>query len=553
MPASEQGASGGPEPGEGAGAAPPRPDDGAPDRAPRGAPGAEGPAPAATPRYVDPALLASVFVIATSGLVYELITGTLASYVLGDSVTQFSLVIGLYLFAMGIGSYLSQYVEGRLIERFVEIELGLALAGGLSAPLLFKVYASSGAFRALLYGLVLLIGTLVGLEIPLLIRLLKFSLDLRRLVARVLTLDYIGALVASLLFPTLLLPKLGIHQTSLFFGVLNALVALASTFLFPIERATLARLRGLSAVVVAALAVAFGLVSRFVERAEALYFGAPIVYSAQSPYQRIVITQGPRTTRLFLNGQLQFSSDDEYRYHEVLVHPAVAALGRDPRRVLVLGGGDGLAARELLRYPSIERIVLVDLDPAVTDAFRTLPLAVAQNGGSLSDPRVLVQNEDAFKFLDASTESFDLAIVDFPDPGNYAVGKLYTDAFYGLLRQRLGVRGLAVIQATSPQYARESYWTVVTTLEAAGFATAPLHVYVPSFGEWGFVLAGAEGLAAPSRLRVDAARLRYLDAAALPELFRFPRDIGRVEAPVNRLNDQKLVAIYSREWAVWTR
>jgi len=508
---------------------------------------------APAPRYMHPALLASVFVIATSGLVYELITGTLASYVLGDSVTQFSLVIGLYLFAMGIGSYLSQYVEGRLIERFVEIELGVALVGGLSAPLLFKVYTSAGAFRWMLYGLVLLIGMLVGLEIPLLIRLLKFSLDLKQLVARVLTLDYIGALVASLLFPTLLLPRLGLLQTSLIFGILNAAVALASTFLFPIERGTVARLRALCTLVVAGLAVALGLVSRFVERSEAIYFGAPIVYSTQSPYQRVVITRGPRTTRLFLNGNLQFSSDDEYRYHEVLVHPAVAALGRDPRRAVVLGGGDGLAARELLRYPSLESLVLVDLDAAVTDAFRSLPLAAALNGGALSDPRVTVRNEDAFKYLGETTESFDLAIVDFPDPGTYAVGKLYTDAFYHLLRQRLGARGVAVIQATSPQYARESFWTIVTTVEAAGFTTAPLHVYVPSFGEWGFVLAGGEGLAAPSSLRLDPAGLRYLDGPALPELFRFPRDLGRVEAPVNRLNDQKLVAIYSREWAVWTR
>ncbi len=509
--------------------------------------------PGGARRFVHQALLASVFVIATSGLVYELITGTLASYVLGDSVTQFSFVIGLYLFAMGIGSYLSQYLESRLLERFVEIELGLALVGGLSAPLLFKVYTASGAFRGLLYGLVLLIGTLVGLEIPLLIRLLKFSLDLKQLVARVLTLDYIGALVASLLFPSLLLPRLGIHQTSLFFGLLNAGVALGSTFLFPIERATVARLRALCVVTLAALGLALAFVGQFIERSEATYFGAPIVYAAQSPYQRVVITQSPRTTRLFLNGNLQFSSDDEYRYHEVLVHPAVAALGRDPRRVLVLGGGDGLAVRELLRYPSLEEVRLIDLDAAVTEAFRSLPLAARLNGGALADPRVVIRNEDAYKYLEQSTESFDLAIVDFPDPGNYAVGKLYTDTFYRLLQERLGARGVAVVQATSPQYARESFWSIVSTMEAAGFHAAPLHVYVPSFGEWGFVLAGAEGIAPPGALRVDAASLRYLDGGILPELFRFPRDIGRVPAPINRLNDQKLVSIYAREWAIWSR
>ncbi|MBK8258149.1 MAG: polyamine aminopropyltransferase [Polyangiaceae bacterium] len=504
-------------------------------------------------RFVEPALLGSVFVIATSGLVYELVSGTLASYVLGDSVTQFSLVIGLYLFAMGLGSYLSQFLEGRLIDRFVEIELGVALVGGLSAPLLFRTYAVQGAFRPLLYGLVVITGTLVGLEIPLLLRLLKFSLDMKELVARVLGLDYVGALVASLLFPTLLLPHLGIHQTSLLFGFLNAAVAFATTFLFPIERERLVRLRVECVLVLMLLGSGFFVVTRFVDRFEAQYFGAPIVYSMQSPYQRVVVTQSPRQTRLFLNGQLQFSSDDEYRYHEVLVHPAVAALGREPRRALVLGGGDGLAVRELLRYPSIEHIDLVDLDPAVTDTFRSLPLAKALNLGSLDDPRVTVRNMDAYKFLEEPGTAVDLALVDFPDPGNYAVGKLYTDTFYRLLRERVGVRGVVVVQATSPQYARESYWCVVTTMEAAGFVTAPFHAYVPSFGEWGFILAGAEGTAPPTALRIDPSQLKYLDAAVLPSLFSFPRDLGRVEAPVNRLNDQALVATYTREWAVWTR
>jgi spermidine synthase len=517
------------------------------------------PAGPATPpsRFLHPALLTSVFVIATSGLIYELIAGTLASYVLGDSVAQFSLIIGLYLFAMGVGAYLSQFIESRLLERFVDIELGVAVAGGLSAPLLFKVYASVGAFKGLLYVMVLLIGTLVGLEIPLLIRLLKFRLDLKELVARVLTIDYIGALVAAVLFPSIFLPRLGLHQTSLVFGLLNAIVALATTFLFPMEHATVARLRGRCAIVLVGLSVTLVMVNRIVEHAEQLYLGAPIVYAHQSRFQRMVITQTPRTTRLFLNGNLQFSSDDEYRYHEVLVHPAVAALGRGPRTVLVLGGGDGLAARELLRYPSIERIVLVDLDAAVTNIFKELPVAVRLNEGALTHPKLTVRNEDAYKYLEDATDSFDLAVVDFPDPSNYGVGKLYTDAFYHMLRQRLGVRGVAVIQATSPQYARESYWTIVTTLESAGFVTAPLHVYVPSFGEWGFILAGGEGLVAPSTLdQVPPAtlpRLRYLDASTLPELFRFPRDIGRIDAPVNRLNDQKLVAIYTREWGSWSK
>jgi len=415
------------------------------------------------------------------------------------------------------------------------------------------VYTAAAAFRFALYGIVLLVGTLVGLEIPLLIRLLQFSVDLKELVARVLTLDYVGALIASLLFPSLLLPKLGVHQTSLLFGILNALVALAATFLFPLDRAISIRLRAQCLFVTAVLSAGFVFVSRFVDRAETVYFGAPIVYAQQSPYQRVVITRSPRATRLFLNGNLQFSSDDEPRYHEVLVHPAVAALGHDPKTVLVLGGGDGLAARELLRYQTIEHITLVDLDAAVTDAFKKLPVALELNGGSLNDPRLTVRNEDAFKYLEESHDMFELAIVDFPDPSNYAVGKLYTDAFYHLLREHLSFRGVAIIQSTSPQYARESFWSIVQTLEASGFHAAPLHVYVPSFGDWGFVLVGGESLTPPGSLRIDQSKLRWLDAAGLPELFRFPRDIGRIEAPVNRLNDQKLVAIYSREWGIFTR
>jgi spermidine synthase len=502
---------------------------------------------------VHPALLASVFVIATSGLVYELVAGTLASYVLGDSVTQFSLVIGIYLFAMGIGSYASRFLESDLLARFVEIELGVALAGGFSSMLLFRVYASGGAFKPMLYLSIGVIGVLVGLEIPLLIRILKFSLDLKDLVARVLGLDYIGALVASLMFPAVLVPRLGLHQTSLLFGFLNAAVAMTTTFLVPLPAAKLWRLRTMALAVMLAIALGSIFAGRFIERTEALYFGAPIVYSAQSPYQRLVITQTPRVTRLWLNGNLQFSSDDEHRYHQVLVHPAVAALGRAPRTALVLGGGDGLATRELLRYPSLEQVTLVDLDPAMTEAFATLPLATRLNGGALADPRVTVVNDDAFLWLDRSEGSFDVVIVDFPDPANYAVGKLYTDAFYQLLRRKVGVRGVAMVQATSPQYARESFWTIVTTLEDAGFVTAPLHVYVPSFGDWGFVLCGGQGFAAPASLRPEASDLSFLEAGMLPELFRFPRDIGRVEAPVNRLNEQKLVTIYTREWAAWGR
>ena len=504
-------------------------------------------------RYVSPVLFLSVVVIATSGLIYELVAGTVASYVLGDSVTQFSLVIGLYLFAMGLGSYLSKFIERRLLEKFVEIELCIALIGGSSAPILFLVYTSAGAFRVALYVVVLLVGTLVGLEIPLLIRLLKFTLDLKELVARVLSLDYVGALFASLLFPIVLVPKLGIHRTSLIVGLLNAAVAFVATFLLPVERRARWRLRAQCVVIATALAVGIVYVGRGVLRAESVYYGAPIVYAKQSAYQRIVLTQSSSTTRLFLNGNLQFSSDDEHRYHETLVHVGMAALGRAPQSVLILGGGDGLAARELLRYPDIRRIVLVDLDEAVTDVFRTVPAAVRLNDGALLDPRVQVINDDAYAWLARAEEAFGYILVDFPDPSNYALGKLYTLSFYHRLRERLAMRGVAVVQATSPYFARKSFWSIAATMEAADFVVHPMHLHVPSFGEWGFMLAGAEGLIPPTRLLPGTGQLAYLDETTLSELFLFPRDMARVEGPVNRLNDQQLVGTYVTEWARWMR
>jgi spermidine synthase len=452
---------------------------------------------------------------------------------------------------MGLGSYLSKFIERRLLVRFVEIELAIALVGGASAPILFAVYTNYGAFRAALYLIVMLVGTLVGLEIPILIRLLKARLELKDLVARVLALDYVGALVASLLFPLLFLPRLGIHRTSLAFGLLNASVALIATFLLPVSHKVRWQLRAQCAVIITALALGMVFIGQGVLRGESHYYGAPVVYARQSLYQRIVLTQSARTTRLFLNGNLQFSSDDERRYHEVLVHPAVAALGRDPRQVLILGGGDGLAARELLRYPSIEHILLVDLDPAMTEVFSTVPVAVKLNEGSLSNAKLTVRNEDAFQFLEQSQDNFDLAVVDFPDPSNYALGKLYTLSFYRRLRERIGVRGVVVVQSTSPYYARGAFWSIAATMEAADFNILPLHVYVPSFGEWGYVIGGGPGIKRPSQLRIGG--LSFLEGDVPADLFHSPPDMRRGDAPVNRLNDQQLVGIYTREWEEWAR
>jgi len=257
-----------------------------------------------------------------------------------------------------------------------------------------------------------------------------------------------------------------------------------------------------------------------------------------------VVTHGRAGHRLFLNGNLQFAERDEYRYHEALVHPVMSGHGA-ARKVAILGGGDGMAVREVLRYPQVEHITLVELDANMTRLFSTHEALVRLNGGALSSPKLRIVNTDAFQWLQDEGEMFDVIIVDFPDPTNFSIGKLYTNSFYALLEKRLAASGYAVIQTTSPLVARQSYWTVVQTLESVGLRTAPYHANVPSFGEWGFVIASRRPYRLPDELPEG---LRFLSPRSLPLLFDFPRDMARVPAPVNRLSNQALVTTYEREW-----
>jgi len=429
-----------------------------------------------------PLVFLTVFVIAACGLGYELVAGALASYLLGDSVTQFSIAIGTYLFALGVGVWLSKFVERRLVARFVDLELAVAIGGGTSAAVLYLAFERGTWFRPFLYGEIVLVGTLVGLEIPILMRILKDELEFKELIAKVLTFDYVGALVVSVVFPLLLVPKLGIVRSSLAFGVVNALVALWSTWIFAARLPRTGSLRLRCAAVVALLAGGLFGADLVVRRSEELVYGDEIVLAKTTPYQRIVVTQNRAGFQLYLNGGLQFSSVDEYRYHEALVHPAFA-LVREPRRVLILGGGDGLALREVLKRSEVERITLVDIDPAMVELARTFAPLAQLNGHAFDDKRVEAVHDDAMRWLEERHGIYDVAIVDFPDPGSFSIGKLYTTAFYERLAQALAPDGALVVQSTSPLFSRRSFWCVVRTIEACGLAVRPYHAFVPSFGE----------------------------------------------------------------------
>ena len=497
----------------------------------------------------DRLLILSVFVVASCGLAYELIAAALASYLLGDSVLQFSSIIGCYLFAMGVGSHLSQYVKDeRVLDTFIEIELLVALLGGLSASALFAVFAWSGeSFRLMLYALVFLTGAMVGMEIPLVMRLLhQRQQRFAELVSRVLTFDYLGALAVSLLFPIVLAPRLGLARSALLFGLSNVAVALWTCRVFRAEllRPTVQYLRSLLVLLV--LGAGFIAADELTHWNEKAVYGDDVVHAETTPYQRLVLTRWKGDLRLYINGNLQFSSRDEHRYHEALVHPVMGALPW-AQRVLILGGGDGLAAREVLKYPHVQQVTLVDLDPAMTGLFaRSAPL-VALNGGALSSPRLRVVNDDAARWLEQHAEVFDAIIVDFPDPSSFALGKLYSVPLYRLLSRHLADNGLAVVQSTSPYHAPRSYWSINATLRAAGLFTTPYHAYVQSFGEWGFIIAAHRpGYTPPQAYRVP---LKFLDREATRQMFFFPPDMRPWQVEPNQLNDQRLVHYFEQDWS----
>jgi spermidine synthase len=514
-------------------------------------------------------LMVNVLVIAACGLVYELLAGAVASYLLGDSITQFSTVIGVYLFAMGIGAWLSRFVGEQAAWCFIEVELAVALVGGISAPLLFLGNVYLPSLQIVLYVVVFLIGALVGLEIPLLMRILKDNLEFKDLVSQVLTFDYVGALVASLAFPLVLMPRFGPMRTSLMIGLLNAIVALWATWLLRSNlkgNLTLLRIRTVLLIVALCAGVFFS--NQLVSMAEEEQYGGERVVMARStPYQRIVITRSSGGSfKLHLNGHLQFSSLDEYRYHEALVHPAMLSV-KSPERVLIMGGGDGLAMREVLRYPSVKKVKLVDLDPGMTRLSERYSQLAMLNEYSYRDSRVEVENMDAYIWVQREEEDskpYDVVIIDFPDPHNFSLGKLYTSRFYRLLKKKLAPDAAIGIQCTSPLWAPKTFWCIVRTMEAAGFKVKPYHVAVPTFfGIWGYSLAKQTDFEPPTkaprnlrRSNGDPVRLRFLNDSAMLAMFSMPVDL---ELPpgetveVNSLNNQSVVNYHDSEWRRFAR
>ncbi|WP_050182160.1 polyamine aminopropyltransferase [Domibacillus robiginosus] len=492
-------------------------------------------------------------IVSICGIIFEVLFGALGSYILGDGVKQYTLTISLFLTGMGIGAYISEKVTRHLIASFIWIEYGIGIIGGFSALLLFGVtaYLPDGTDALFLYGVTLIVGTLTGVELPILIRKAnEIGVSLQKSAAKVLFSDYAGGLVGGLLFLFLLRPYFGLVKTSFIVAMINTAVALWIVFQFKheLKRFGLHAAAGIIFLMVLIAGALVGEEAAF--HFEQKLYKDPVVFSEQTAYQKIILTREQGDTRLYLDGQLQFSSSDEHRYHEILVHPTMAAAARHDR-VLVLGGGDGLAVRELLKYDDLGEVTLVDLDPAMTEAARTNHLLTDLNKGSLDHPRVKVVNEDAFQFLERAAGFYDVIIIDLPDPNNESLNKLYTQEFYSLARNHLQTDGAMIVQATSPVFAPRVYWTIDRTIQAAGLKTENLHADIPSFGGWGYVLASREAIDIEElSLTKDT---RYLTADLLPALTKFGKDEDAemedgINIEPNTLIRPNLIEVYEKSW-----
>ncbi len=489
-------------------------------------------------------LLFSILIVALCGIVYELIIGTISSYLLGNSVYQFSLTIGFFMFAMGLGSLISKYFDESYVRNFITVEIAIALIGGISSVLLFMAFPFARIlYELVMYSLILSIGALVGMEIPILTTLLAKNKKIKDSIADVMSLDYVGALIGSVSFPLLLLPSLGLIQSSFAIGLINIFVAIINVFVF---RHMLKNFRLMMGVCVAVFAmllccVLFGTyVTRYAEKH--LYFDQ-IIYTKQTPYQKLVVTRSSNTReqRLYIDGHIQFSSRDEYRYHEYLVHPLLAVEGRR-EKVLILGGGDGLAAREVLKYQDVKLLHLVDIDPEMVRIGRELPMLRRLNHKSMDDPRLTAFTEDAFSFINQAGISYDRVIIDMPDPHNEAINKLYSREFYSMIAKRMTPAGVLVTQSSSPFFTRRVFWCIEETLSQVFDDTLSYHTALPSFGIWGFNMARKEK-ALPQNFKIEVATRAITEQAMLAAL-QFDKDMTKVSTPVNSIMEPKLYQLY---------
>jgi len=500
-----------------------------------------------------------LFATGLSGIVAEYILSTLAAYFLGDSVIQWTLIVSLMLFSMGLGSSLSKYIKQNLLEKFILIEFTLSIATSFSAIIVYSISAFPEFRGIVIYSLSIFIGLLIGLEIPIVTRLNEEFEELRVNIANVLEKDYYGSLVGGIFFAFVGLPLIGLTYTPFILGGINFSVALLLYFRlrdrFKYSKITMTTvILSVTAIIVAG-AIFSNPIIRFSEQ---LKYLDNIVYEEQTKYQKIVITKWKEYHWLYLNNSVQFSTYDEPLYHEPLVHIPLQLAGRKSR-ILILGGGDGCAAREALKYQEVEEVLLVDIDKAITDLAQKNEILLDINKGSLNNKKVKVINTDAFSFLDGSNELFDVIIADFPDPRNSDISRLYSKEFYSIVKKHLSKDGVFITQACSPYFAAKAFACIDTTIKVSGFSTLRMRNHVPTMGEWGFVIAS------PSlkedqlkqkykEIKVDEKITNWLNNNVLEALISFGKSPIKndEEIKVNNLTDPVLYRYFEQgDWGLY--
>ncbi|MBQ2801213.1 MAG: polyamine aminopropyltransferase [Lachnospiraceae bacterium] len=493
-------------------------------------------------------LMLTTLIISGCSICYELIISAVSSYLLGDSTLQYSITIGLYMSAMGLGSYLSKYIKDKLFNWFVFVEIGVGLVGGTSALILFLANLYLESYQLIMYMEIILIGTFVGVEIPLLTRIIENDEEnLRVTISSIFSFDYIGGLVGSIAFPLLLLPQLGYFATAFLVGSMNLFAAGLIIFKYHERIEKVNAFRGIVAGLFAVMFLGMIFSENISNFIEGGLYRDKVIFSEQTKYQKIVMTKHKDDLRLYIDGNVQFSSLDEYRYHEALVH---IPMSKTPKKekVLVLGGGDGLAVRELLKYEET-RITLVDLDSEMTRICSEDPNVSALNENALKSDRLTIVNTDAYQFLEQNEEKYDVILVDLPDPNNESLNKLYSNIFYRLCGNSLTDQGIMTVQSTSPYYATKAYWCVYETLKSEGFFVKPYHLQVPAFGDWGFHMASKKELDDEINITVET---KYLDNDNAAAMFSFGKD-ERETTPVsvNTLSKPVLIQYYSEAVQNW--
>lgn len=521
-------------------------------------------------------LKVALFATGLSGIVAEYILSTLATYFLGDSVKQFTLIVSVMLFSMGLGSRLSQFFKKNLIELFIACELILSVLVSFCSLLTYGIASISEWIGIVIYTLSILIGLLIGFEIPLVTRINENYEELRFNISSVMEKDYYGSLLGGVFFAFIGLPFIGLTYTPFILGIVNFLVGVLVLFtLKPLFAGNWqSNLKVISLAVLGV--IIFGLVGAkpIIMYGEQKRYKDKIVFEEQSRYQKIVLTQYKNDYWLYLNSHLQFSTFDEWLYHEPLVHPVMQLATHSETQnnteyrkegkidVLILGGGDGCAAREVLKYENINSITLVDLDPAMTKLGKENPIIKKVNKNSLNNERVKVYNNDAFTFLADSMAFYDVMIVDFPDPKTIEVNRLYTLEFYQLCYQHLRPQGIIVTQAGSPYYAAKAFDCIDKTMQAAGFETLPMHNQVLTMGEWGWVvgnkvLKSNELKKAMQNLQINNIDTKWLNHDAMLQITSFGKkwknkDNSNDELEINTIHNPVLYRYYhDGNWYVY--